>query len=260
MSTLTVEGIGKQYGGVEVLQGVDLTAEPGRVTALIGPNGAGKSTLANVISGLVTPDAGTIRFGGEDITGWPAYRRAALGIGRTFQNLELFTGLTVLENVVMGAYRNARVGFFRALLRTPAVVAEERELTARARDALDQLGIGHLAGRTVDSLGFGEAKLLEPARVLAMDPKLMVMDEPAAGLPPDGARVLAEWIAGLARSGIAVLLIEHNMKLVMEVSDYIYVLDHGVELAAGTPEAIRGDARVIEAYLGADDEDDAATR
>lgn len=241
MSTLEVVGIKKHFGGVEVLKDVTLSAPGGRVTAVIGPNGAGKSTLANVISGLIPSDGGRVEFDGRDITTLKAYKRARLGIGRTFQNLQLFTGMTVHENVLLGAFRHTR-----------NQKTEEHDQRLRATAAIDALNLSSLASRNIDELDFGHAKLVEPARLLAMDPAVLIMDEPAAGLGGVGVSTIGPWITGRAQAGIAVILIEHNMRLVMEIADYIYVLDHGVLIAQGTPAEVRVNPVVLTAYLGHD--------
>ena len=239
MSTLEVAGIRKHFGGVEVLKDVTLSAPGGRVTAVIGPNGAGKSTLANVISGLIPLDGGRVEFDGRDITKLKAYKRARLGIGRTFQNLQLFAGMTVQENVLLGAFRHTR---------NEKVEDEDQDLRVAA--AIAALNLSDLADRNVDELDFGHAKLVEPARLLAMDPAILIMDEPAAGLGGVGVSTIGPWITERARAGVAVILIEHNMRLVMEIADYIYVLDHGVLIAEGTAAEVRVNPVVLTAYLG----------
>jgi len=252
MSDLEIRHISKAFGGVQVLRDVSLTAQSGRITALIGPNGAGKSTLANVVSGLVRPESGEIHLGDADLTKMPAYKRARAGLGRTFQNLQLFDGMTVRENAIMGSFHGLHGNPWRSPLNrrdddAPAVVADR---------ALTTLGITELAKIDVANLGFGDAKLVEPARLLAAEPTALVMDEPAAGLGWESARKLGAWMGDFAAAGVAILLIEHNMRLVMELADYIYVIDHGVMLMEGEPEAVRTDERVLEAYLGREETDD----
>jgi ABC-type branched-subunit amino acid transport system ATPase component len=232
---LRLDNVGKHYGGVHVLQDVSLGVTPGTVTALIGPNGAGKSTLANVASGLVRPDSGRVLIDERDVTRAATWRRASRGLGRTFQNLELFEGLTVLENVMVGAHAH---GLRRSALRQASL------------EALERFSIGHLAHRRVESLAFGEAKLVEPARMLVGRPQVAILDEPAAGLPPSQADALAARVAGLAADGLAVLLIEHNVPLVMRISQHVVVLVEGRVLTDGPPQTVRSDPRVIDAYLG----------
>ncbi|WP_328855327.1 ABC transporter ATP-binding protein [Microbispora hainanensis] len=247
---LVITGVSKSFGGVRVLNDVSLTVRPAMVTALIGPNGAGKSTLANIVSGFERPDQGRIEVAGRDLTGQRPELRASAGLARTFQNLEIFKGLTVLENVMMGAYGRGGSGLVGALLAPPGARREERRLRTAARELLERFGLADSADVPVESLPFGQAKLLELARVLALDPHVVVLDEPAAGLPATSARMVGEQVTSMARAGVAVLLIEHNMQLVMEVSDHIAVLDHGELLTVGDPAEVRADPRVIEAYLG----------
>ena len=247
---LRIDRVTKRFGGNVVLKEASLAAAAGAVTALIGPNGAGKSTLANIVSGFTPATSGGVTLDGRDIIGLPIRQRAALGLGRTFQNLEVFVGLTVEENVMMGAYQSGRSGYLSAMLGHRGVRREERRMRDHARSLLDDWGLGGVAHRLVEELSFGEAKLVELARVLAMDPEVVIMDEPAAGLPPSAAKDVGANIARLSQEGITVLLIEHNMQLVMGVADHLVVLDHGEVIAEGVPDTVRADDRVIEAYLG----------
>lgn len=247
---LVITGVSKSFGGVRVLNEVSLTVPPRAVTALIGPNGAGKSTLANIVSGFERPDQGSVTVAGRDLTGQRPERRAAAGLARTFQNLEIFRGLTVVENVMMGAYGRGGSGPAGAVFAPPGARRAERRLRAAAYELLERFGLAEFADAPVESLPFGRAKLLELARVLALDPHVVVLDEPAAGLPAASVRLVGEQVTRMAEAGVAVLLIEHNMRLVMEVSDRVAVLDHGELLTVGDPAAVRADPRVIEAYLG----------
>lgn len=245
MSLLRVEEISKKFGAVEVLQKVSMSVELGTVTGLIGPNGAGKSTLANIVSGYVRPGGGRVYVGGRDVTTMPVHRRARLGLGRTFQNLELFDGMSVADNVVVGRYGSRRA---------PWLTGPGRRDRQYAGGVLAGVALADSAEVDAGALSFGQAKMVEPARVVATQPSLIVMDEPAAGLTGDRTAGLGRWLREFTGPDTAVLLIEHNMSLVMGIADYIYVLDHGVLIGEGTPDEVRANPAVVAAYLGTGDE------
>jgi len=248
---LTVEAVTKAYAGVVAAKSVSLTVEPGTVHALIGPNGAGKSTTINVIAGLYQADSGRIAIGGRDVTALPAHRRARLGLARTFQNLQLIASLDVLDNVLLGRQQpRSAVGEFVRWLADPDFEEAER---GRARAALDFFGIGHLAEAYPADLSYGHRKLCELARAVAQEPAVMLLDEPVAGINAQEAAGIAEAVRRLRDAGISVLLVEHNMDFVMGLSDRITVLDYGEVIATGTPDEIRRDRRVIDAYLGSEE-------
>jgi len=251
---LVVKDLYKAYGGIVPVRTVSFTISAGKVHALIGPNGAGKTTLLNLLSGHVAPGSGSISFEGQEIAGWPAHRVASLGIARTFQNLKLFGELSALDNVLLGAHRHIETGFAASLLGLPS--SRQAEATARA-DALallGDLGLGERAHEPAKSLPYGLQRRLEIARALASKPKLLLLDEPAAGLNPQETHELGEVIRRIQQAGVTVLLIEHHMDLVMGISQHVLVLDYGALIAEGRPEAIRQNPKVIAAYLGADDD------
>ncbi len=250
MTLLAVAGLEKSFGGVMAISDLSFEVPQGSVYAVIGPNGAGKTTLFNMLCGIYTPSAGGIEFGDESLVGRQPYEVAALGISRTFQNLQVFFNLTVLENVMVGAHLRSHRGLYRAAVRWPGVMAEERQIGEWAREALAFCGLEKLADRGADSLPYGALKRLEIARALAARPRLLLMDEPAAGLNDTETIEMRELIGRISEAGVTVLLVEHNMGLVMGVSDTVLVLDYGSRLAEGPPKQVQNDPQVIAAYLG----------
>jgi branched-chain amino acid transport system ATP-binding protein len=248
---LQAENVGKHFGGVQALCEVSFDIRAGEIYGLIGPNGAGKTTLFNVLTGFAAPDAGRIVFAGQTIDGLKPNAIARLGIARTFQNIRLFANLPALENVMIGRHARTRAGVAAAVFRTPAQRAEEAAIHARARELLEYVGIGARADALAKNLSYGDQRRLEIARALATEPRLLALDEPAAGMNATETRALSALLERIRADGVTLFLIEHDMRLVMGACDRVLVLDFGRRIAEGAPREVQHDPAVVAAYLGA---------
>ena len=254
MSMLSIRGIGKHFGGLQVLHDVNIEVPGGAIFALIGPNGAGKTTVFNLVTGLLRPSTGTISFEGQDLAGIAPHRITRLGIARTFQNIRLFPDMTLLQNVMVGRHHLTNYSGLAALFATPSFREAERRSRERALELLSWVKLDHKAESTADNLSYGEQRKLEFARALATEPKLLLLDEPVAGMNQSEKAVLMEEIRNIRDRGYGVFLIEHDMRFVMNLCDRVAVLNFGRIIAEGAPDEIRSSPEVIEAYLGRGDE------
>jgi branched-chain amino acid transport system ATP-binding protein len=253
MAILEIKNLSRSFGGLKAVNEVSFNVKAGQIKAVIGPNGAGKTTLFNLVAGGLAPDSGQVFFEGRSATRLPSHRMARLGLARTYQNIKLFPQMTVLENVMVGCHTLGKSGFLKGMFRLPGFSAEEKRIRSTAMEQLSLFGLADKAGLPCSALPFGLLRGVEMARALAMGPKLLLLDEPAAGLNMQETQKLAAQIAGINALGVTILIVEHDMSLVMDISHEIVVLNYGSRIAEGEPRAIQADPEVVRIYLGEED-------
>jgi branched-chain amino acid transport system ATP-binding protein len=251
MTLLRIDGLSKEFGGIHAIEDLSFVISPGTIHSIIGPNGAGKTTLFNLITGVYIPSSGRICFDDTDIAGKRPYELAAMGMSRTFQNLQIFFNMTALENVMVGHHLHLDRRFIPSFLRLPAIVRHDKRAAEECAELMRFVGLAKYLDADSSQMPYGALKRLEIARALAAQPRLLLLDEPAAGLNATESREIDEVIKKVASTGVTVVLVEHDMKMVMEVSDHILVLNYGRKLAEGTPIEVRANPEVVSAYLGA---------
>jgi branched-chain amino acid transport system ATP-binding protein len=252
VTLLSVRGIGKRFGGLQAVNDLSFEVAAGSIKALIGPNGAGKTTIFNLVSGFLHPDCGTIVFGGAEIQGLSSFQVASLGMVRTFQNIRLFPKMSVLGNIMVGRHVHGRAGFFAGMLNLPSTWSEERRIREKSFEIMELLGIAAHAETEAASLAYGQQRIVEIGRALACEPKLLLLDEPAAGLNMRETNEMGRLISRIRDMGVTVLLVEHDMSLVMKISDEVVVVSYGEKIAEDRPVGIQKNPEVIRVYLGDD--------